>query len=124
MDNTNNNQQTPSKPYNLDPNIESALAYLIPPFTGVLVLIFEKENKFVRFHAMQSVVTGLAFYLASILSGMLIVALIGVLLAPLVSLAAIVLWVVLIYKAYNNEEWEIPILGKLARDFLAKIDNR
>lgn len=110
------NKQKYTKPYSLEPNVEAALAYLLTPFSGLAVYLFEKENKFVRFHAMQSILFGVAVIVASGLAGALVVILIGLLLAPLISIAAILLWVLLMWKAYNNEEWELPILGKIARD--------
>jgi uncharacterized membrane protein len=39
-------------------NVAGLLTYILGPITGVLFLVLEKENRFVRFHAMQSVVVG------------------------------------------------------------------
>ena len=39
----------------LDPNVAAALAYLAGPFSGLLLLLVEKHNAYVRFHAMQSI---------------------------------------------------------------------
>lgn len=108
--------KTSQKPYNLEPNVEAALAYFLTPVTGVLVFMLEPNNKFVRFHAMQSIIFGVALFAAYFVSGLLTAILIGALLLPLVSLGGFVLWLFLMYKAYNNEEWEIPVLGKIARD--------
>lgn len=111
--NTNN-----SKPLNLDPNISGALAYLLSPLTGVLFFVLEKENKFVRFHAMQSIMFGVASIILSIVVPF--IPLLGLLLAPLIALATFVLWLMLMWKAYNNQEWELPVLGKMARDQINK----
>lgn len=107
-------ETTPQKTqtsYNLDPNIAAALAYLVFPFTGVLFLVIEKENKFVRFHAMQSVLFGIAVFAAASISA----ALVGVLLVPLVSIASFCLWLFLMWKAFNNIEYELPFLGQIAK---------
>ncbi len=40
----------------LSENIEGALAYLAGWITGLVFWFLEPENKFVRFHAMQSIV--------------------------------------------------------------------
>jgi len=40
----------------MDANIAAALSYLVGFVTGVIFLLVEKENKFVRFHAMQSTI--------------------------------------------------------------------
>ncbi len=44
----------------LAPNIAALLSYLVPvpPITGVILLLLEKEDGFVRFHAMQAVIFG------------------------------------------------------------------
>ena len=39
----------------LQPNVAGALSYLLGIITGVLFLVIEKENRFVRFHAAQSI---------------------------------------------------------------------
>ena len=39
-----------------NPKLMGALAYLLGPITGILFLLMEKGNKFVRFHAMQSTI--------------------------------------------------------------------
>lgn len=105
-----------TKPYNLEPNMEAALAYLVPPITGFLVWYYEKENGFIRFHAMQSIIFGIATFVAYVIASATTVILIGLLLVPLVTIASFLLWLMLIWKAYNNEEWEVPYLGKMARD--------
>jgi len=41
----------------IDENIEGLLCYVLGFITGILFLVLEKDNKFIRFHAMQSIVT-------------------------------------------------------------------
>lgn len=94
-----------------------ALAYVLGPITGIFFLIVNKDP-FVRFHAMQStVVLGILFVLRWVLA----ITFILLPLAALVWLVMFVLWLVLIYKAWQGEEWEVPILGKVSRDLLKKI---
>ena len=53
----------------LPENVAGALAYALGPVTGVLFLVLEKKSKFVRFHAMQSLITfGGLFVLNSVLT--------------------------------------------------------
>ena len=40
----------------LEPNLAAALAYLAGPFSGILILLVERANNFVRFHAWQSII--------------------------------------------------------------------
>lgn len=104
----------------LSQNLAGALAYLLGPITGILFLVVEKENRFVRFHAMQSTVLsiawiivsyGLRFFLMVPLLGWII----GILTGLVLGLGGFILWLVLMWKAYQGEEWELPIVGPFAR---------
>lgn len=99
----------------LPKNTAAALCYLLGWVTGIVFLLIEKEDKFVRFHAMQSVVVFGILTLASF------VPVVGLILSPFLMLAGFILWLVLMVKAYQGEEFELPIVGKLARQWLGKI---
>lgn len=116
--NNTNNSMPSSKPLNLEPNIAGALAYFLAPLTGVLFFVLEKEDRFVRFHAMQSILFGVASIGLNMVVGF--VPILGLLLVPLVSLGSFVLWLLLMWKAYNKQEWELPVLGKIAREQINK----
>ncbi len=49
------NPATTTSSTGLAPNVAAALSYILGPITGVLFLVLEKENRFVRFHAAQSI---------------------------------------------------------------------
>jgi len=100
----------------LKKNTSAALAYVLGPITGVIFLILEKD-KFVRFHAMQSIVVSLTMFVLQWVLGLTIILLI---LVPLVGIVGFILWLMLIYKAWQGEEWEVPVLGKIARDLANK----
>ena len=53
----------------LDENIEAALCYVFFWITGIVFLIVEDQNKFVRFHAMQSIVVFLPLWILGIVFG-------------------------------------------------------
>jgi uncharacterized membrane protein len=93
-----------------------ALAYVLGPITGVIFLVISKDP-FVKFHAMQSIVVFLGLF---ILQWVLTFTVILVFLAPLVGIVGFVLWLLLIYKAWQGQEWEVPFFGKLARNFAKK----
>lgn len=111
---------TNEKPYNLDRNVEAAMAYILAPITGFIVLYFEKKDSFIRFHAYQSIVFGIVSFVLWQIATATTTILIGFILLPIVSVGSFILWLLLMWKAYNNEEWEIPYLGKVARDQLNK----
>lgn len=97
----------------LERNVAATLAYSVGLVTGILFLIIEKDDKFVRFHAMQSIVTNL---IAIIVNWLLIFSIIGIVLVPLWLLFAIIVWVTLMYKAYKDEEYELPYVGKFVKE--------
>lgn len=122
----------PSEGTGLAPNIAAGIAALFPPVGGIVMLVLEKRDAFVRFHAMQSLVFGAAMVVFGIVStilnlvlvhipilGWLIMILLG-LLSMLISLGALVVWLLAAFKAFNGVEWEIPFVGKFARQQLAK----
>ena len=101
----------------LPKNTAGALSYVLGPLSGIVFLVLEKDP-FVRFHAMQSIVVfGALFVLQWGLA-------ITIFLAPisgLIGIAGFALWLLLIYKAWKGEEWEVPMLGKYARKFVKKV---
>lgn len=93
-----------------------ALAYVLGPITGVIMLVVEKDP-FVRFHAMQSIVTFVGLFAVQWMLGLTIVLAI---LVPLVGIVSFVVWLMCIYKAWMGEEWEVPFAGKFARQLVKK----
>ncbi|MBN1527172.1 MAG: DUF4870 domain-containing protein [Candidatus Omnitrophica bacterium] len=96
----------------MQPNAEALLAYLAGFITGIVFYILEKENKFVRFHAMQSIVVfGFLFVLGMALA---VIPVIGWVISPVLWIANIVLWILLMVKAYQGEMFKLPIAGDIA----------
>lgn len=106
-------------------NIAGALAYSLGIITGVLFLVLEpyRRDRFVRFHAFQSIlyfVFAVAFSIAwSIVVGILMsisgwVLVVSFPLRMIISLAMFGLWLYLMFQAYNEREFRIPILGAIA----------
>jgi len=101
----------------LSRNTAAALSYVLGPVTGVIFLILEKDS-FVRFHAVQSIVVFLGLF---ILDWLLVTTIILAVLVPLVAIVAFVLWLLLIYKAWQGEKWEVPLAGKIANQLVEKL---
>jgi uncharacterized membrane protein len=104
----------------IESNVMAALAYAIPLIMGVVVLFSEKENRFVRFHAFQSIIFGIVWAGASAIASNLTIVLIGFILSPIVNVAGVILWFYLMWKAYNNQEYQLPFVGKIAHDQVYK----
>lgn len=100
----------------LDQNIAAALCYIF--IIGLVFIFTEKKNKFVRFHAFQSVFLGVGWFIGSFIAG--IIPLLGLLLVPLFSIAMLVIWVYTIYQAYEGKEFRLPVIGDLAAEQAAK----
>lgn len=100
-------------------NILGAVAYLLGFITGIVLLLVEKENKFVRFHAMQSTVTFGGLFILNIVLGFIPV--LGWLTGTVLSLVGLVLWLVLMIKAYQGEMYKLPYIGDFAAEQLAKM---
>ncbi len=104
----------------LTQNMAGALAYLLGPITGILFLVVEKDNRFVRFHAMQSTVVSIAwiivFYGISFFSSVPLLGwFVDILTSLVLGLGGFILWLLLMWKAFQGEEWELPVLGEFAR---------
>jgi uncharacterized membrane protein len=113
------NETKPDKPYSMPSNVEAVVSY-IPLLGSVFVLYFEKENKFVRFHAVQSLVFWFAALGVSAIINVLKLIFIGLFLEPIFQVGLVGVWFYLMYKAYNNIEYELPIIGKIAKDQVYK----
>ncbi len=91
----------------LDPKVAGLLCYLLGWVTGVIFLILEKKDKFIRFHAVQSTITfGIIFVIYIIFF--------WVPLFWILWLLVLILWVVLMYKAYQGEKYKLPVIGDIA----------
>ncbi|HII60037.1 TPA: DUF4870 domain-containing protein [Methanocaldococcus jannaschii] len=98
----------------LDENIEGALCYLFGVITGILFYILEKESKFVKFHAVQSIILFGGLWVLSIILAFIPY---GWMLSGLVNLAAFILWIVCMYKAYKGEKFKLPVIGDIAEQY-------
>jgi uncharacterized membrane protein len=81
--------------------------------TGVAFLVLERDSRFVRFHAMQSTIVFLALSVLCIL--LQSIPILGMLIAVffVIPLSA-VLWLILLYKAYQGERFKVPVAGDMA----------
>ena len=99
-------------------NVAGLLCYVLGWISGIVFLIIEPENRFVRFHAMQSIVTFGGITVISIALSILgLIPFIGVLfdiLGYIVGLIAFVLWIVLMVKAYQGMKYKLPWAGDFA----------
>lgn len=96
----------------IDENKVAALSYIGIWITGILILLIEKENRFARFHAMQSVLVFLplsllVFFIAWI-------PYVGWVLADFIGFPAMFLVVIFAIMAYRGMKFKIPFIGRYA----------
>ena len=126
----------------LDPKIAAALSYIW--IVGLVFFFIEKENRFVRFHALQSIIFGIAnIVIMGVLAVLAVIltfafsiggAVIGGGIGALVHLFVWLIWLIfwllgLIFligfvfaaiKAYQGEKFKLPIVGNMAEKIVDK----
>jgi uncharacterized membrane protein len=100
----------------LEPNVAGLLCYLAGWITGIIFLVVEQRNKFIRFHAMQSIVTFGILTIASILLSW--IPFVGDFFASAIGILAFILWIILMVKAYHGELYKLPVAGNIAEGIL------
>lgn len=109
----------------LEPSIAAALAYLAGPFSAVVILLAERTNAFVRFHAWQSIIALGGLGLAAI--GFLVLAFLTLLLSPFLfrmfyalawvtAIVWLVTWAFCLAKAFGGLVWKLPYAGDRAEE--------
>lgn len=113
----------------LDPNFAAGLAYLAGPFSGILILLVERANSYVRFHAWQAIV-GLGG-LGALAVGVLVLSFLTLLLSPfvftvmyrlsgLIAVVWVVAWVMCLVQAFTGKAWQMPVAGRYAARLAAR----
>ncbi|MCL5111079.1 MAG: hypothetical protein M1401_19860 [Chloroflexi bacterium] len=116
----------------LAPNVAAALAYVPAPITGV-IMYFLESNPFVRFHAWQSMLFGVAWLaLSQVFSAIIgilalvpflgwLVALVSVILVgPVFWLVGFLIWLLLVIRAFGGASYKLPTLGDIAERWTAE----
>ena len=97
----------------LQPNVAGLLCYVLGWVTGLVFILIEKEDKFVRFHAMQSIAVFAPLHILMIIFNLTIWPL-----GLVVSLGSLVIWILLMVKAYQGEKYKLPIAGDFAEKYV------
>ena len=112
----------------LAPNVGALLCYVpccIGLIFSIVVAVVEKQSRYLRFHAFQSllfhaalVVCWVALTILGFILGAIHLGLIMIPVQLLVGLAVLGLHILLMIKAYNNEQYELPTLGAMAKNWV------
>ncbi len=100
----------------LQPNVAGLLCYVGGWISGIVFLVIEQRNRWVRFHALQSIVTFAALTVAGALLGAIPYA--GDVFGIIIGILAFTLWVVLMVKTYQGELYKVPLAGQVIEGLL------
>jgi uncharacterized membrane protein len=110
----------------LDANIAAALSYFFGLVSGAVFFAIETESRFVKFHAMQSMLVSVAaivVYIAYMVVFMVlwrlpfigwIAGIFGTLGWALLALGLLALWLYCMFRAFQGERFKLPYLGEVA----------
>lgn len=101
----------------LQENTAAVISYFGLFFLSVFFVFNEKHSNFVRFHAMQSTILFLSLLVIVIIFRYIPF---GWIVNIVIGIIAILLWIMLMVKAYRKEYYKLPIIG----DFAEKLHNR
>jgi uncharacterized membrane protein len=105
----------------MQPNIEAGLSYVLGWVTGLIFFLMEKQNRFVRFHAMQSILFfgGLTVIqiILSVIGSFPFLGLLTYLLGIALWLIFIVGYIVLLINGFQGKYFKLPIVGDYAERY-------
>lgn len=102
----------------LEENLGGLLAYAFTFLSGLILFLVEKENDYIRFHALQSLIAFGGLMVASFILTM--IPFIGWIISILIMPLWLILWVFMMYKGYQGEKFKLPFAGDLAEKQLNK----
>ena len=102
----------------LQENVAGLLCYALFWVSGLIFYLIETDNKFVRFHAMQSMIVFGFLIIAGIVFSW--IPWFELIIGPLIGLFVFALWIVLMVKAYQGIMYKLPVVGDLAEKWSAK----
>lgn len=107
----------------LEPQFAAAMAYLAGPFSGAVILLAERSNRYVRFHAWQAIIGLGGLGVAAV--AFLFLAFAGLFISPvaftvfywlagIMTVVWLVAWGVCLVKAFGGAAWKLPLAGNYA----------
>jgi uncharacterized membrane protein len=99
----------------LPENVVAVLCYPVGWFSGIFFLLLERKNRFVRFHAMQSILLFMPLALFIFLVAW--IPTIGWFIADGAGMISMLLILIPMYMAYRGSKFKIPIIGNIAYNY-------
>ncbi len=105
----------------LQENVACLLCYLFSWITGLVFFLIEKENKTVRYHAVQSMLIGACLVVVNVVSNILgRIPVLGFILSLVISIATLALYIYLLVTAYQGKMMKFPVISEQAEKFANK----
>lgn len=116
--------ETPATPptetsIGLQPNIAGLLCYIAGWITGIVFLVIEQKSTFVKFHALQSIITFAVLNVAYFI--LFWIPIIGGVLGWLIVTLGFILWIILLIQAGSGKMWKVPLVGDWAERQASKV---
>ena len=96
----------------LAPNDAGLLCYVGGWISGIVFLVLEQKNGWVRFHAAQSIVVFAAITVGAVILGW--IPIVGDVFSAMIAITGFILWIILMLKAHNGERYKLPWAGDIA----------
>ena len=107
----------------MQPNIEAGLSYVLGWVTGLIFFLVEKQNRFVRFHAMQSIL-----FFGGLTVIRIILSFINFFDLPFLGLLTGLIWlaigiiglvgyIILLINGFQGKYYKLPIVGDYAEKY-------
>ena len=121
----------------LDENVAALLSYVFNWISGLVFFLIEKDSRLVRFHAMQSLILSIVFFVGMIalyivwfvlaiitsqISGLL-GTLVGLIVGHVIFvffIACVIGWILGMIKAFQGQFFKLPLIGNFAEKFSTK----
>ncbi|GAC1348784.1 MAG: hypothetical protein NVSMB27_17930 [Ktedonobacteraceae bacterium] len=107
----------------MQPNVEAGLSYVLTWVTGLIFFLMEKQNRFVRFHAMQSILFFGGITVIQILLNIInafdvpFLGIITLLIGAVIGIVEFVGWIVLMINGFQGKYFKLPIVGDYAERY-------
>lgn len=100
-------------------NLVAAISYLLGFITGVIILLVEKDDKFIRFHAMQATLIFGGLFILNIILDLVVkpidvLGFVSTIAGTGITIVVVIIWAVSMIKAYQGQVYKWPIVGKIA----------
>jgi uncharacterized membrane protein len=99
------------------PNVAGLICYIGAWITGIVMFVLEQKDDSIRFHAAQSIVVFGTLTVAGVVLGWL--PYVGGMFIPIIAIVGVILWIILMLKAYNGERYKLVWAGDIAEKIAA-----